>query len=561
MKSRKSKKRYIDELYETRREGSFYAGDGTSHRPKKDIIIRKWHIVVGCVVLAAVLWALLFLVNPDNQKKNLGTPIFSASDTAETQDKSEDSTIIQDEDKSPWFSVSSSGILYFHPEKFEGSHLIIPKRFNNQTVERLDGESFSAENSTVTRLTIHEGLQVIGEGAFSKFSALHKVDLAATLQRIGADSFSGTPWYKENDDEFLVVGKGVLIKYSGDNDVITLPENVGVIDGAVFQGVKCETVIIPEQTTYIGSRAFKDCTAEKIVIPDSVQFVENDAFENCTWLENRDEEFVVEGAGVLLKCNSTASTIRLPDEVVMVSGFDPKEQGKDITLVLGPNVSKIADLDALGNVKAFKVDARNGGLSAKSGVLYSADGSTLYRYPVYKGGSVFYTADSTLKIGNNAFSGATLKTVELYDGLLVVGNEAFKNCKNLESVSLPDTVTELGTFVFRGCEKLEDATVSESIKALPQGTFMDCESLKSVALSEGMAVISPLSFKGCDSLKYFYVTKNVSRLSSLAFDEGVEFDVDGANKHFSVKNGRLKKIQTDDGASVLVGIETEKNPF
>ncbi len=568
MKNETSKKRNIDDLYESRREAGFYTGDGTSHRPKNDITIQRKHIITAVILVAFVIAAVIAMAFYGNKLTGLEDKVtdYTSSELEEEKQKEEnakDKTVSMNSNTAPWFSVSSSGTLYFHSEKFEGSHLIIPKRFNNKAVQKLDGESFSRKNKYITQLTIHEGLQAIGDGAFSSFTSLDTVNLCATLQRIGADSFSGTPWYKNNTDEFLIVGKGVLIKYGGDDSEITIPENVAVIDGAVFQGVNCKTVIIPDGTTCIGVRAFKDCTAEEIVIPDSVQFVERDAFEGCNWLEARDEEFVIEGSGILLKCNSTESTVRLPNEVVMISGFDPKEQGKDMTLVLGAKVAKIADLEALGNVKAFKVDARNSVLKAKSGVLYSADGSTLYRYPTYKGGTTFYMSDDTLKIGNNAFSGSQLKTVELYDGLLVVGNEAFKNCKKLSSIDIPDTVTELGTFVFEGCEKLSDATVSESIKILPHGTFKNCRSLKSVALSEGMSTISPFSFKGCENLKYFYVTKNVMLLSDLAFEECVEFDVDDANKYYKAEDGKLKEMDDENKQAVsqLIGTETEKAPF
>ena len=561
MSDRKTKKKYIDELYDSRHEDVFYSGDGTSHRSKRDVVIKKWHIITGCVVLFAVLWAVFFLVDPANKNKNSWTPPDFSSETSSTAETAEDGTIIQNEIKSPWFSITSAGVLYFHPEEFEGTHLIIPKRFNGETVERLNGESFSAKNDTVTRLTINEGIQVIGEDSFRDFTKLSKVEFASTVQRVGAGSFKNTPWYKNNTAEFLVVGRGVLIKYEGDDETIAIPDNVAAIDCGVFEGVECKTVIIPDQTTYIGSRAFKDCTAEKVVIPQNLQLVESDSFEDCKWLEENQDDFVIEGAGILLKCNNISDTLRSPDEVVTISSLGLGKKGKDVTLVLGEKVSRIADLDELGNVKAFKVSERNTVLSAKSGVLYSADGSTLYRYPIHKEGSVFYTKSDTLKIGNNAFSGTALERVELYDGLLVVGNSAFRDCKNLRSITVPDTVTELGTFVFRGCDNLVDATVSESIKILPVGTFMDCKKLSSVGISEGLSVISALNFKGCDGLKYFYVTKNLQRIHSQAFPEGVEFDVDGANRYYMADKGNLKKIESDTGTDVLVGNDAVKDPF
>ncbi len=560
----KKKKRYIDDLYTSRGSGQgFYGGDGTSHRPKKDVIIRKKHIVIALLLAVFIIVGSVAVLVYNNELSNLDNKVFNPTDAdvlraEKEEEKSQLSATSSSTELAPWFSIDADGILYFHTEYFEGTHLAVPKRFNGVVVEKLDGESFSKSNSKITTLTVHEGVQFIGESAFSKFSKLTEVNLPSTLVRCGADSFSGTPWYKSYSKEFLIVGKGVLIKYNGNSDVVAIPESTCAIDGAVFEESDAETIIIPNATTYIGSHAFKNCKAEDIVFSKNVAYVERDAFQGSVWLENRQEEYVIEGAGVLLKCNTKDTTIRVPENVKMISNFETDLPDEDITLIIGAAVSKISDIEALGRVKAFKVDERNQTLSAQSGVLYNASGTTLFRYPIYKQGSAFYLPDEVLKIGNYAFSDTTLEKVEMYDGMLIVSDHAFKNCKKLKSIAIPDTVTSLGVFAFEGCESLKTATVSESIKNLPHGLFKDCEKLKSATISEYTSSIAPFSFKGCQALPYFYITKNISYLSPDAFDS-VKFAIDSDNPHYELKNGKPQKKAAT--ATVDNSAHTNKVPF
>ena len=95
--------------------------------------------------------------------------------------------------------------------------------------------------------------------------------------------------------EFTIVN-GILIKYTGDESEITIPDGVTQIEDTtsrfdweyvgVFQShTELTSVILPEGLQFIGKKTFKNCSRlEKIIIPNSVTRIGECAFENCTSL-------------------------------------------------------------------------------------------------------------------------------------------------------------------------------------------------------------------------------------------------------------------------------------
>ena len=70
-----------------------------------------------------------------------------------------------------------------------------------------------------------------------------------------------------------------------------------------------------------------------------------------------------------------------------------------------------------------------------------------------------------------------LEVVELPEGLIRIGNEAFCDCKSLKSINIPSTVEEIGERAFESCEKLEDIMLPAGLRRLGGWAFCECESL------------------------------------------------------------------------------------
>lgn len=159
-----------------------------------------------------------------------------------------------------------------------------------------------------------EGVDQIAFDAFEGCVNLEYVSIPSSVKRIGLHAFRGTPWFERQNDEFVVVGDGILIRYNGTNQTeITIPENiksvcctlgfkdwirvgqdqyyedemtnpnvrkvvfgssVREIHGACYGLEKLEDVVLNDGLQYIGPYAFHMCDSLKtIVIPKTVLYL------------------------------------------------------------------------------------------------------------------------------------------------------------------------------------------------------------------------------------------------------------------------------------------------
>lgn len=106
--------------------------------------------------------------------------------------------------------------------------------------------------------------------------------------------------------------------------------------------------------------------------------------------------------------------------------------------------------------------------------------------------AIIETATNTLLLGCMGSS--------IPNGVVIIDERAFYNCKGLQTIDIPSSVTTLGTYAFSGCTSLTNITISEGITNIGKGAFNRCSSLTSIDIPEGVTSISSLAFDGCTSL-------------------------------------------------------------
>ena len=86
-------------------------------------------------------------------------------------------------------------------------------------------------------VTIPLNVTAIGDGAFEGCSALQNVNFATfgSIENIGADVFTDTPYYNDFDGDFFTIGT-VLIKYLGEDEHVNIPNTVTSIAPDCFLG-------------------------------------------------------------------------------------------------------------------------------------------------------------------------------------------------------------------------------------------------------------------------------------------------------------------------------------
>lgn len=124
--------------------------------------------------------------------------------------------------------VIEGNTLVCYPESRTDAHYVVP-----EGVEIIGEYAFS-ENPYLIRVTLPESLRVIEEGAFAYCQALRVVDMPSTLEYLGGAAFECT-WLER----------------------ITIPDGLTEIGGAAFSASGVGgTIVIPEGVTDIGYDCF-----------------------------------------------------------------------------------------------------------------------------------------------------------------------------------------------------------------------------------------------------------------------------------------------------------------
>ena len=84
--------------------------------------------------------------------------------------------------------------------------------------------------------------------------------------------------------------------------------------------------------------------------------------------------------------------------------------------------------------------------------------------------------------------------VRIPDGVTIIENNAFKDCKSLKSVMIPNGVTAIGEYAFYYCESLKSVTIPDGVTAIDDYAFSYCYSLASVTIPGSVKIIGDYAF-------------------------------------------------------------------
>ncbi|OAV71486.1 hypothetical protein Barb4_00641 [Bacteroidales bacterium Barb4] len=99
-------------------------------------------------------------------------------------------------------------------------------------------------------------------------------------------------------------------------------------------------------------------------------------------------------------------------------------------------------------------------------------------------------------IGNRCFENVPLESITLHEGLISIGDAAFRNGQ-IKILDIPNSVETMGTDCFAACTKLELVRLPNKLKALPDRAFNNCTLLKSIDLPASVKSIGNNCFQSC----------------------------------------------------------------
>lgn len=125
--------------------------------------------------------------------------------------------------------------------------------------------------------------------------------------------------------------------------------------------------------------------------------------------------------------------------------------------------------------------------------------------------------ESLISIEDETFAYCTkLRKVTIKSNKLVkIGNYAFHDTANLENIILPDSVSNIGQSAFSGCG-LVSMNMPDNMRTIQQRTFFECTKLQYVENMQNITKIEEFAFYRCHALKHIDI-KNVIDIENRAF--------------------------------------------
>lgn len=120
---------------------------------------------------------------------------------------------------------------------------------------------------------------------------------------------------------------------------------------------------------------------------------------------------------------------------------------------------------------------------------------------------------SVTAIGEKAFYAATNLESVIFrgtSGLTTIGDQAFEQCESLESITIPASVTTMGEGAFAGLTALTSLTIPEGVTAIPEGAFADTNALTTLVLPDSVTEIGIGAFFNTISLTSITIGANVT---------------------------------------------------
>ena len=333
------------------------------------------------------------------------------------------------------------------------------------------GEFAFKDCTGLTSVTIPTSVTSIGEEAFRGCTGLTSVTIPNSVTEIGYSAFGGTPWYNNQPDGVVYIGK-VAYEFKGEmasGTAINIKEGTVSISGYAFYGCTGLTSItIPNSVTSIGEFAFSGCTGlTSVTIPSSVTSIGKSAFSGCTDL----------------------TSVTIPNSVISI-GWSAFRGCAGLTSVTIPNsVTEIG-------WSAFE------GCTALTSVTFNA---TNCKSPGRTYEAWFQDCPLTsLVIGNDvksipaclAYYQTRLTTVTIPNSVISIGWYAFVGCTGLTSVTIPNSVTTIGGSAFRDCTGLTSVTIPNSVTSIGESAFYGCTALTSVTIPNSVTSIGRFAFEG-----------------------------------------------------------------
>ena len=361
--------------------------------------------------------------------------------------------------------------------------------------------------SSLTGITIPDGVTSIGDGAFSDCSSLTSINIPDGVTSIGYDVFRDcTNLTSINIPDGVTSIRSSAFYDCSSLTSITIPNSVTSIEyGAFYRCSSLTSITIPNSVTSIGNQAFRDCTnLTSITIPDGVTSIGEYAFCDC----------------------SSLTSINIPDGVTSIGNWTFGDCSSLTSITIPNSVTSIGD-SAFGDCSSL----------------------TSITIP-----------DGVASIGNWTFGGcSSLTSITIPDGVTSIGEGAFRDCSSLISINIPDGVTKIGDGAFYDCTSLTGITIPNGVTEIGDSAFEDCTSLTSINIPDGVTSIGNDAFYGCHNLSDVFYSNSDTEWSNISIGSGNDY-LASANIHYNTSSDDYSETSRTEADCTTDGVIEYKCP-
>ena len=393
-------------------------------------------------------------------------------------------------------------------------------------------------------------LERIEDSAFYGCSSLISVEIPKYVSKIGSWAFScccalrtiivedGNNYFSSRDN-CLIDSNGTLIA-GCQTSKIPCDDSIKEISKGAFWGQsELKSIVIPKSVEKIGAFAFVGCSGlEKISVEPGNPIYHS--FQNC--LIETASKTVISGC---------KSSILPQDDSVQVIGPSAYQGCVDLSSVFIPaNIIKIEG-DAFRDcsfIESIEVDAKNQTFYSIQNCLIEKKCKCLV---LGCKNSVMPSDCSIEIIGQGAFRGCKdLTVVYVPKSVIVIGDFAFSSCPNIDHFQIEadhpkyevvsnclidrenqtivcgcknsiipcsGEITTIGKAAFDGCVDLTSVSIPLCVTEILDFAFRNCVNLFEVNINGCVHTIGNSAFRGCIGLKRVVLGRNVKKICNAAF--------------------------------------------
>ena len=323
---------------------------------------------------------------------------------------------------------------------------------NLEGVKEIGNSAFS-NCKTVTGFKLNDSLIFIGDHAFDGCKGLSTITIPSTVTSIGEMAFGEC---QNLSDIYLSSDPSGLTWNADQNESGNFKPN---------KGTKCH---VPAE--YLSSYVAKFAKGEDTDI--NVSFVGfGKCGDNAIWeLDEKTGKLTISGTGDMRNFSSEDAPW-----YCLGSAVKEIEIGSDITRI---GMYAFRDLTNVSKV-TFGENSKLTTIGAHSFKRCEKIGSSALVIPA----SVKIIEASAFQGAFNYADGINTVSFERGSKLITIGDDAFHDCKTLNSIELPEGLTTIGDYAFIGCMKLSTITIPSTVTSIGAIAFVACYSLTDVYMS------------------------------------------------------------------------------